>query len=226
MTIPPEQIVIFVGPSLDVRDARAVLDADYRPPIKRGDIDALMRAPVPPRIVGIIDGRFFQSFAISPKEMLPALEAGVKMLGSSSMGALRAVELLPFGMIGVGRVFEMFRSCELFADDEVAMVFDAEDNRARSVPLVNIRVALEAAVREKVIAPESERALLGLIQPVYFPERTYPMLLKLAEGAIPEAERAALREYLRDRAPDAKRDDALLLLREVARLAAGEAAAA
>src|SRR4051812_35554943 len=178
MPLSPDQIVIYVGPSLAVQDARKVLEADYRPPIRRGDIDALMKSP--PKIIGIVDGKFFQSFAISPKEMLPALESGVTMLGSSSMGALRAVELHPFGMIGVGRIFEMFHKGELMADDEVAMVFDSDTGQAVSVPMVNIRVALESAVREAVISPESERTLLGIIQAVYFPERTYPMMLKLA----------------------------------------------
>jgi hypothetical protein len=218
MPLSPEQIVIYVGPSLAVQDARQVLEADYRPPIRRGDIDALMKSAAPPRIVGVVDGKFFQSFAISPKEMLPAMEAGITLLGSSSMGALRAVELHPFGMIGVGRIFQMFHSGQLMADDEVAMVFDADNAQALSVPMVNIRVALESATREGIISAESERTLLGLIQAVYFPERTYPMMLKLAEGKVSEPERAALRDYLKTRAPDAKRDDALLLLREVQRL--------
>ncbi|WP_437868432.1 TfuA-related McrA-glycine thioamidation protein [Sorangium sp. So ce363] len=217
MPLSPEQIVIFIGPSLAVDDARRVLEADYRPPIRRGDIDALMKAP--PRLIGVIDGKFFQSFAISPKELLTALDAGVKVFGSSSMGALRAVELHPYGMIGVGRIFEMYHTEVLTAEDEVALVYDADSGRATSVPLVNIRIALEGAVREQVIRADTERTLLRLIQAVYFPDRTYPMMLSLAEGKVPEGERLALADYIKTRAPDAKRDDALLLLREIKRFA-------
>ncbi|WP_438042160.1 TfuA-related McrA-glycine thioamidation protein [Sorangium sp. So ce128] len=217
MPLSPEQIVVFIGPSLPVDDARRVLEADYRPPIRRGDIDALMKAP--PRLIGVIDGKFFQSFAISPKELLTALDAGVKVFGSSSMGALRAVELHPYGMIGVGRIFEMYHTEVLTAEDEVALVYDADSGRATSVPLVNIRIALEGAVREQVIRAETERTLLRLIQAVYFPDRTYPMMLRLAEGKVPEGERLALADYIKTRAPDAKRDDALLLLREIKRFA-------
>ncbi|WP_438009591.1 TfuA-related McrA-glycine thioamidation protein [Sorangium sp. So ce321] len=218
MPVSTDQIVIYVGPSLAVHDARQILDADYRPPIRRGDIDALMQSP--PKIVGVIDGKFFQSFAISPKEMLPAIEAGVVMLGSSSMGALRAAELYPFGMIGVGRIYEMYKTGEIDADDEVAMVFDGDDGRAYSVPMVNIRVALESAVKEGVISAESESTLIKLIKDVYFPERSYPMMLKLAAGRMPERELADLHQYLQERAPDAKRNDAIQLLHDVKRIAA------
>jgi hypothetical protein len=218
MALTPEQIVIYVGPSLAVEDAQAILNADYRPPVRRGDINALMKSP--PKIIGIVDGKFFQSFAISPKEILPALDGGIHVFGSSSMGALRAVELKPYGMVGVGRVFELFDSQVLHADDEVAMVFDDPSGKPLSTPMVNIRLALELAVQEGVISAESEVTLRERIQAVYFPDRSYPMMLKLAEGAIPELERARLRTWLKERSPDAKRDDAILLLHQVRHVAA------
>src|SRR5262249_36107575 len=98
--------VVFLGPSLPASEALAILDADYRPPVRRGDIDALLAEL--PAAIGIIDGEFFQSLAISPKEVLRAIERGVPTFGASSIGALRAVELEPHGMIGVGEVFERY----------------------------------------------------------------------------------------------------------------------
>ncbi len=38
------------------------------------------------------------------------MKKGVKVYGSSSMGALRASELDEFGMVGVGRIYECYRS--------------------------------------------------------------------------------------------------------------------
>jgi hypothetical protein len=220
MPVSSDQIVIYVGPSLAVEDAREILDADYRPPIRRGDIKTLMTEPLPPRIVGIIDGEFFQSFAISPKEILPAIEAGIIFLGSSSMGALRATELHPFGMIGIGRIFEMYHSGELFADDEVALVFDREVGRAHSVPMVNIRIALEGARCEGIITLAEEQALALLMKEVYFPERTFQLMFRAAAnaGAISEPTAGTLRQYLASSAPDAKRSDAVRLLEEVKRI--------
>ena len=220
--LDPNKIVIYLGPSLSADDARPILDADYRPPVRRGDIDQLMKQPERPKIVGIIDGTFFQSFAISPKEMLPALEQGITMLGSSSMGALRAVELAPYGMIGVGRVFEMYMTGEIEADDEVAIVFDAETGRAHSLPMVNVRVALDAARKDAIITPAEERALVQLVKEQYFPQRTYPMMFRLATdaGVISTETRGRLERFLKNGAPDAKRDDGIRLLQEVKRLAA------
>jgi hypothetical protein len=213
---------VYLGPSLAVERAQQVLDADYRPPIRRGDIHALRKLASRPRIIGILDGEFFQSFAISPKEILPVIEDGVIVLGSSSMGALRAVELHPFGMIGVGRVFEMYHTREIEADDEVAMVFDRDTRRAHSVPMVNVRVALEAAREAGIITSGEERRLAQLVKNVYFPERTYSMMFKLArdERVLSEATASALREYLKSSAPDAKRDDGIRLLLEAKTIAA------
>ena len=33
-----KNIIIFTGPSLSSTEAKTILDADYRPPVKRGDI--------------------------------------------------------------------------------------------------------------------------------------------------------------------------------------------
>ena len=49
------------------------------------------------------------------------MSQGIHVFGSASMGALRA-ELCPFGMVGVGRIFEAYRDGELEDDDEVAVI--------------------------------------------------------------------------------------------------------
>ena len=94
------RIIIFTGPSLHPRDAKKILDADYRPPVGRGDI--LNALEDTPDIIGIIDGVFHQKPAVSHKEILKALHLEVKIVGGASMGALRASELDDWGMIGVG----------------------------------------------------------------------------------------------------------------------------
>jgi hypothetical protein len=205
--------VVFLGPSLKLEEARLILDAQFLPPIQRGDIEQLLRGDVP-AAVGIIDGRFLQSFSISPKEILKGMEAGVKMYGSSSMGALRAVELARYGMIGIGQVYRLFASGDLDADDEVAMVFDQVDYAPLSDPLVNMRIALEAARASAVISEETKRLFIEEACKIYFPERTYDRVLTEIGERIPEVEKAALRRFLPS-APDAKREDAIQLLQEM-----------
>ena len=90
------------GPDASVPDARSVLDAVYLPPVRQGDVyRTVVRHR--PRAVGIIDGYFQPVPSVWHKEILWAMAQGVHVFGSASMGALRAAELAPFGMRGVGR---------------------------------------------------------------------------------------------------------------------------
>jgi hypothetical protein len=85
-----------------------------------GDLYRAARAGV--SIIGLVDGYFEAVPSVSQKEILWALSHGIHVYGSVSIGALRAVELEPFGMRGVGRVFEAFRDGVLRDDDEVALL--------------------------------------------------------------------------------------------------------
>nr|BBC15205.1 TfuA-like protein [Streptomyces sp.]BBI93423.1 TfuA-like protein [Streptomyces sp.] len=206
--------VVFVGPSLPPEEAAAHLPgAEFLPPIERGDIDALMAEEQPPRRIGIIDGKFLQSFSISPKEVLRAMDRGVRVYGSSSMGALRAAELDVYGMTGVGTVYAMYASGALEDDDEVAITFDDESLRPVCEPMVNIRVAMEAAQRRSVVSQENAELFLKTAKSLYFPQRTSSAALHQLKGIMPEPDRQRLADYLRSPdAPDAKRDDAVSLL--------------
>ncbi|MDR3292016.1 MAG: TfuA-related McrA-glycine thioamidation protein, partial [Methanobrevibacter sp.] len=65
-----KKVIVFIGPSLSVEESRKILDADYRPPVKRNDI--LHAIDENPDIIGIVDGVFHQSPAVSHKEILKA----------------------------------------------------------------------------------------------------------------------------------------------------------
>ncbi|MEV0599873.1 TfuA-like protein [Streptomyces sp. NPDC050315] len=206
--------VVFVGPSLPHEEASAHLpDAEFLPPIERGGIGALMAQKQPPQQIGIIDGKFLQSFSISPKEILRAMDRGVRVYGSSSMGALRAAELDVYGMTGVGTVYAMYASGTLEDDDEVAITFDSESLRPVCEPMVNIRVATEAALRREVVSEENAELFLKAAKSLYFPQRTSTAALRHLKGVMPEPDRQRLADYLRSsEAPDAKREDAIALL--------------
>ena len=81
--LPP---IVFLGPSLPWDEAAALLDAEFRPPIRRGD----MAAVGPERLVVIIDGEFDQSFSVSLNEILRLLDAGGSVIGAASTAALRS----------------------------------------------------------------------------------------------------------------------------------------
>src|SRR5262249_8091346 len=109
--------IVFLGPSLPVAAATEILDAVYRPPARRGDVATAARERPP--VIGLIDGVFLADLPPSPLEVLGALSAGIPIMGASSLGALRAVELESQGMVGIGRIFSMYRRRQIIADDEV-----------------------------------------------------------------------------------------------------------
>src|SRR5262249_51777670 len=93
-------VVVFIGPSLSRVDALArfpgiVVD----PPAARGDLYRAARSATP---VVLVDGLFDSVRSVWHKEILWALAHGVRVLGASSMGALRAAECAAFGMEPIG----------------------------------------------------------------------------------------------------------------------------
>ncbi len=102
------RIIVFLGPSLDRPSAEEILAAEYRPPAKRGDI--LRAVDDGATIIGLIDGVFHQESAVAHREILQAVKRGVRVVGSSSMGALRAAEMDTLGMVGIGEVYRITRA--------------------------------------------------------------------------------------------------------------------
>ncbi|WP_243670254.1 TfuA-like protein [Methanoculleus chikugoensis] len=182
-------VVVFLGPSCDRETARAILDADYRPPAKRGG-DITRAAEDGARIIGLIDGVFFQDCAVAHREILAVLRAGVRVIGASSMGAAgRGTRQPRDGRVG-GRSIGPTGRGRLVADDEVALLFDPPETFIPlSEPLVNIRATIQQALECNVIGADAARGgLLEAARELYFPpDRTYDAVVEAAEGkADPE----------------------------------------
>ncbi|KAF5055915.1 TfuA-like protein [anaerobic digester metagenome] len=203
------EIIVFLGPSCDLATAQKVLPgAEYRPPAARGDIAAA--AADRARVIGLIDGVFLQNCSVGHREILGVLRAGVVVVGASSMGALRAAELDSLGMIGIGEVYRQFRDGELESDDEVALVYDPESGYALSEPLVNVRATLKAAVSAGAVTVSDADAVLQAARSLYFPERTWPGVLRAT--SLGEEAHAELASFIRSSSVDVKRADALAAL--------------
>jgi hypothetical protein len=207
-------VFVFTGPTLSPRVARGELDAVYLPPASQGDVYRATLAR--PRAIGIIDGFFDQVPALWHKEILWAMRQGIAVFGSASMGALRAAELAPYGMTGVGKIFEAYRSGELEDDDEVALVHGPAETgfRPASEAMVNIRATLAAAEAQGAIGRETHGALAALAKSMFYPERSYAAMLERgAREGLPAKELESFREWLPHGRVDQKREDALAMLR-------------
>jgi len=205
---------VFVGPTVLLEDAQKTLDATYLPPAAQGDVHCV--ALERPYAIGIVDGYFQRMPSVWHKEILWAMAQGIRVYGSASMGALRAAELAPFGMVGVGWVFEAFHSGVLEDDDEVAIAHaaDEHDYRPASEAMVNIRCTLNRAAQERIIGERTAELLTRIAKALYYPERSYPRLLADGEAhGLDARDLRSLCDWLPSGAVNQKRNDALAMLR-------------
>ncbi|MBK7861634.1 MAG: TfuA domain-containing protein [Archangiaceae bacterium] len=137
------------------------------PPARQGDVWRALEAR--PRAIALIDGVFEQVPSVWHHELVAALASGITVFGAASMGALRAAELYPLGMLGVGQVFRWYRDGRLTDDGAVALLHaDAEHHyRPLTVPLVNV---MHVAAQLK--APR----LVQVARRLHYQQRTWPAL--------------------------------------------------
>jgi hypothetical protein len=211
--------IIFLGPSLSHEKARKIFDADYRPPARKGDFlrlaadfDAIEMA------VGFVDGVFLQDYPPTPIEVYHlARKNGVLLAGAASLGALRAVELEKFGMVGIGKIFQLYKVGKLNADDEVAVTFASEegDYQLQSEAMIDIRYNLYLAHKKEVISEKAKSVLVKLAKEIYFPHRNYTYILEEAKNRCPvlESEINSFGSYIRLNRKSLKEMDAIRLVK-------------
>ncbi|MDN3610405.1 TfuA-like protein [Vibrio ostreicida] len=205
--------IIFIGPSLPNGEVANWANAgiEIRPPIERGDLEDISASDSP---VCIIDGVFQNTLAITAREIARALKKGVRIYGSSSMGALRAAECAPIGMTGVGKIFEHYRSGEYQSDADVALTYDPISFDNITTPLVNIKYGFAQAEKAGVINHRQRAQLIRLAKGIHFSELTYEHVITLAAPHCDRHEITSLKQFIKDNqlALDLKRQDALQLI--------------
>ena len=149
------------------------------------------------------------------REILYALETGVIVLGASNMGALRASELDAFGMVGIGKIYELYKHGELVSDEDVALIFEPESFKPLSEPMVNIRYNLGIAEERGFIDRETKGKILNIARSLYYPERDYERILSVADGEVERAVLVQLKKFLIEKRRDLKREDAVAALKRI-----------
>ena len=175
-----------------------------------GDVYRLVSSGV--RLIILIDGIFHSQPAIWQRELLAALQNGIMILGAASMGALRAAELAPFGMIGCGTIFAWYRDGMIDGDDEVALLHadSSQGFRPLSEPLINMRYNLLRAVQQGVISQVQYEALIAFLKATDFTQRSYRLLFdNPVINYWSQEERQRLQTFIEQTAVDVKRQDAL-----------------
>ena len=201
---------LFAGPTLFGESLPAGLSC-YGP-VSLGSVFRAFESGY--RRIGIVDGFFGNTPSVWHKEILYAISKGAEVAGAASMGALRAAELWQFGMIGLGRIFRLFRSGSWTDDDEVAVVHATEelDFQPLSDAMANIRFTLRRLRQQGLTTRVVEQDLIGRMKAKHFSERTRDELRRqstelLGRSTARRFMAAFEREYI-----DVKRHDARLLI--------------
>ena len=214
---------VFVGPTVPPGDFPGGSDLEVLPPAAQGDVYRAAKGR--PQAIGIIDGYFEGVLSVWHKEILWAMAEGIHVFGSASMGALRAAELHPFGMQGIGRIFEDYRDQLLEDDDEVAVLHGPQETGyvALSEAMVNMRATFAAAAAAGAIDPASRDALVGIAKGLFYHERNYRGVLERAAAqGVPAAQIEAFGTWLPAGRVDQKRADALAMVAAMRAFIAGD----
>ncbi len=173
--------IAFAGPSTNQLQLSDWPHVDFAPPAQAGDIAAASAAGY--RVIGLIDGFFGASRSPWHKEIAWAMRDGARVFGASSMGALRAAELHTLGMVGVGRVFQLYADGTVTADDEVTLIHAPAEAgyMPLSEALANIRLNAIDAVTAGAMAPEAFELLMSAGRGVHYSERSLPSIVAEAE---------------------------------------------
>jgi hypothetical protein len=229
------RLLVYVGPTLTASEVRrAAPGAEILPPVEGG---MLGRArPRAGDVIVMIDGYYRDRPSVRHKEIMYLMDQGVIVVGGASMGALRAAELDELGMIGVGQVYQMYKTGEICGDDEVAVRHRTADHEYQpdSIALVNLRFGGQRAADEGVVSPQAAAGAVAAAKELTFDERTWPRITAAARDRLSAACLAELPElarYCAGRPCDLKARDAVLAIEHGRRLldgarprAAGQAA--
>jgi len=164
-------IKVYAGLSVGSADVQRVLPgARFAEPVKRGDIPKDVADGV--GVIVIVDGRFMQNLAVTPGELMDALRRGTRLYGCSSMGAMRAVELEPYGMIGHGEIFQHIRQTPYFGDDLLGLTFREDTLEPLTVPFVDLHFSLRDLRRRGKATTAQVKKVQDVFLALPFPDRT------------------------------------------------------
>jgi hypothetical protein len=101
------------------------------------------------------------------------VDAGARVWGISSMGAIRAAEMRDYGVLGHGSVYDFFCSRFDVPDDEVAVMHsEAPEYRQLTEAMVDIRNLLRVAESQGFITVDQRDSTEESMSEMWFADRT------------------------------------------------------
>ena len=185
---------IFVGPTASWIPSDMFDGWIVHPPVKRGDISKLLRTSTHSinsndKLLELllVDGLFYSVPAVGHQEILDALSSGCKVMGISSMGAIRAAELHTCGMLGYGKVFARLLEGSGLPDDYVTQLHTAEpEYLPLSDPLANLDDMLRSMLSNGAISAESYRIIFSKLSEEWYGNRNWDFLKAILKNFTSE----------------------------------------
>src|SRR3954471_23233449 len=180
---------VFVGPTRVPK--KAFPRIDFFPPAALGSVYRAFEQGY--RRIGIIDGFFGNTPSVWHKEIMFAIAKGAEVVGAASTGALRAAELAPYGMRGLGNIYRLYRRNSIADDDEVCVTHAIEelDFKPLSEPMISIRYTLRDLRHHGIIAGAEEKAIAADLKTAHFSERTLDQIRAAIAAHMPAPRAAA-----------------------------------
>jgi hypothetical protein len=206
---------VFVGPTRVKKVEYPAID--FFPPAALGSVFRAMERGY--RRIGIIDGFFGNTPSVWHKEILFAISKGFEVSGAASTGALRASELAPYGMHGIGSIYRLYRRASIADDDEVCVTHAiAEmDFMPLSEPMISIRYTLRDLRHGGVVSRDEETKIAAELKAAHFSERTLERIRAAIARHVPDSRAGRVAEAYMGARRDAKGEDAKRLLDRLAR---------
>jgi len=202
---------IFAGPSIALINNEILKYFEIRPPIQRNQLENLLNEYSEPQRVVIIDGIYGSNLTNTPRECRWLLQEGWELIGCSSLGALRASELWPVGMIGVGEVYNLFRLNILKSDADVAVAYD-QNNNELTISMVLIRKVIAILLEKNILTQSIGRKLLKAAQLITWYERGTDIVIEEWANLLNRSELHLVEKLLMDEKINPKKTDALQII--------------
>lgn len=215
------KIIVFCGPTITACEASKIITAEFRPPIKHGDLISCVYNDHPDVIV-IIDGAFINKLSVWHSEINEAINKGVTVYGASAMGAIRAAEMQKWGMRGVGSIFSLFSNGTIDADDEVFCDYAFIDGiyKKNSISVVNLRYILKKATESSIIKQNQADEIIKTAKSLFYKDRTISSIIStcIENGSLNDDESKYLIENISHSESDIQKIDAIDCLETVQKL--------
>ncbi len=210
--------IVFSGPSGFNLLKTRFPSFQFEGPAQQGDIYRVAKLEATKSII-LLDGFYKSVPAVWHKEILYAIEKGITVVGAASLGALRAVELDHYGMVGIGVIYKWYKDGTLYRDPDVAVAHTGSEDgyRPLTVPIVNIKATLK--VLQPRLRCDEEEKILNAARRIYFEHRTTTSLVKvIGDSGLDKTQIDLVVDALMNHYIDQKTNDSIQALTEVSRI--------